>query len=134
MVQERLSTRDRHDRRATIVHGIKAFLDAQTLVQDFVGIVDFAATGASQVAPKQRFQHENQRIPFTAKHMLFGNIGTDISFLQQRYSHWYPFQIRASAAQIRAQRSILILSSCKFSKQSKRDVFLFAQRPCHSAT
>ncbi len=57
-----LFVNQRYDRRAAFVDGVHAFLDAKPLAQDFLGVIDLAAARAGEVATKQRFKHEHQRI------------------------------------------------------------------------
>jgi len=65
-VEQRFATGEHHDRGTTFVDGIEALVDAQALIEDCVGVIDFATAGAGEVAAKQRFQHQNERIsPYT---------------------------------------------------------------------
>ena len=61
-MQQRLAARDRHRRRAAFVHRAEAFLRRELRLQNMSGILDLAASGASQIAAEQRLQHQHQRI------------------------------------------------------------------------
>ncbi len=62
LVQQGLATRNRDHRRAALLDRRDAVIDREPPVQDFVRIVDLAATRTGQVAAKQGLQHEHQRI------------------------------------------------------------------------
>src|SRR6185295_12981456 len=87
LVNQRLATGDRHHRRAAFVGRVPAFLRRHAAVEDRVGVVDLAATDASEVAPEQRFQHQHQRIALPAKQLLLDQIAADTQFLEKRYCH-----------------------------------------------
>ena len=74
-------------RRAAFVDRLEAFVDAEALIEDRVGIVDLAAAGAGEVAAEQRLQHQNQRIAPDAAQMLRHDIGADTDLLAQRNCH-----------------------------------------------
>jgi hypothetical protein len=63
-MDERLAPRNGDHRRAALVGGVEAFLDRQPAIENGIGIVDLAASDARQIAPKQRFEHEHERIAF----------------------------------------------------------------------
>src|SRR5689334_1894315 len=54
LVKQRLAARDGNDRRAALVDSGETFADRQTLPEDFVRVIDLAATGARQIAAKER--------------------------------------------------------------------------------
>src|SRR5580658_2954877 len=63
-VQQRLAASENHDRGAAFVDRVKAFGDAEPLIEDRIGIVDLAAASAGEIAAEQRFEHQHQRIAF----------------------------------------------------------------------
>ena len=81
LVDQRLAAGDRHHRRAAFVDRVETFLDRQTLVEDRVGIIDLAATGAGEIAAKQRLQHEHERIALAARQTLTQHVSTDFRLL-----------------------------------------------------
>jgi hypothetical protein len=87
-VNQRLAAGDRHHRGAAFVGGVPAFLRRHAAIEDGVGIVDLAAADAGEVAAKQRFQHQHQRIALPAHQLLFHQITADADFLEERYCHY----------------------------------------------
>src|ERR1700729_38233 len=86
-VQQRFAARhDDHRSAAFIDRGQRVF-DGYALVKDGVGIVDLAAARASEVAAKQRLQHQNQRVALAAREMLPNDIGADSYNLPEGYAH-----------------------------------------------
>ena len=63
-MDERLAPRNGDHRRAALVGGVEAFLDGEPAIENGIGIVDLAASDARQIAPKQRLEHEHERIAF----------------------------------------------------------------------
>ena len=82
LVQKRLAAGDRHDRRAAFVDRLETFVDRESLIQDLVGIIDLAASRASEIAAEQRLEHEHQRITLTPRQMLANDVRADARFLQ----------------------------------------------------
>jgi len=82
LVQKRLAAGDRHDRRAAFVDRLETFVDRESLIQDLVGIIDLAASRASEVAAEQRFQHQHERIAPPACKLLLDDVCADARFLQ----------------------------------------------------
>ena len=61
-MQQRLAARDHDHRRAAFLDRFEAFIDAQALIEDRVGVVDLAAAGAGEIATEQRLEHQHERI------------------------------------------------------------------------
>src|SRR5262249_13331847 len=93
-----------HHRRAAFVGGVEALLDRQPAVEDRIGIVDLAAADASEVAAKQRLQHEHERVAFTPRQFLLEDVGANAHFLEKRDSHSFCLPVCLS--------SCLPLQSC----------------------
>src|SRR5260221_2643545 len=53
-VDQRLAAGDRHHGCAALVGGIEALFDGEPPIENWIGIIDLAATDASQIATKQR--------------------------------------------------------------------------------
>src|SRR6266478_6152308 len=53
-VDQRLAAGDRHHGCAALVGGIEALFDGEPRIENWIGIIDLAATDASQIATKQR--------------------------------------------------------------------------------
>src|SRR5262245_35325639 len=83
LVQQRFAAGDGDNRRTTFVDGMQRVLDGHILVQDRIGIVDFSASGASQVASEQRLKHQDQRITLSAGQTLTDDVATDKQFLKK---------------------------------------------------
>ena len=90
LVQQRLATGDRHHRRPALIDRIQRVLHRQPLVQDRRRIIDLPAPAASQIAPEQRLQHQNQRIALPAGNMLLDHIGAYTKHLFQGNRHSTP--------------------------------------------
>ena len=54
--------------------------------QDLRWKLDLAATGTGQIAAKQRFEHQHERIALTSSQTLTQHIGTYNGLLSQRYT------------------------------------------------
>jgi hypothetical protein len=67
---------------------IPAFLRRHAAIEDCVGIIDLAAADASEVAAKQRLEHQHQRIALSAEQLLLHQIAADTHFLEERYCHY----------------------------------------------
>ena len=87
LVQQRLAAGDHHHRRAAFVDRLHAFFIGKALVENLVGIIDLAATGALQIAAKQRLQHQHQRVALATHEMLLDDIGANARALEHRYTH-----------------------------------------------
>jgi hypothetical protein len=86
-VDQRLATRNRHDRRAALVGCIQTLLDAQASIEDRRGVVDLATPGARQIAAEQRLQHEHQGILVAPQEPLLEHVGADPKLLAKRNAH-----------------------------------------------
>ena len=76
-VQQRFAAGDGNHGRAALVDRAHAFVVAEALVQDLVGIVDLAAARAGEVAAEQRLEHQHERIAPRPAQMLLHHIGAD---------------------------------------------------------
>ena len=65
-VNQRLAAGNRDDGRAALVDGVERVFDRHALAQDLVGVIDLAATRASEIALEQRLEHQHERIAFVA--------------------------------------------------------------------
>jgi len=52
-----------------------ALFGGEALAEDVVGVLDFAATGAGEVATEERLEHEDERIVFVPAQFLPENVG-----------------------------------------------------------
>ena len=52
-----------------------------------IGIIDFAAAEAGEIAAEQRLKHEDQRIALPAQQLLLEDVGADARFLEERNLH-----------------------------------------------
>ena len=77
LVQQRFATRDDDDRRPAFVDRGQSVLHREALVEDVIGIVDLAASGAGEIAAKQRLHHEHERITLHAHQVLLDEVGAD---------------------------------------------------------
>src|ERR1700733_13235748 len=86
-VQQRLAARHDDHGGAALVDRGQRVLNGDPFVKNGGGIVDLAATGASEVAAEQRLQHQHQRIALATGQVLPGDIGADSYNLSERYAH-----------------------------------------------
>src|SRR5205823_13794990 len=88
LVDQRLAARDRDHRRSALFGSIPTLLRRHAAIEDGIGIVDLAATGARQIAAKQRLQHQHEWITFAAKQLLLEHVRADTQLLVERNSHY----------------------------------------------
>ena len=92
-MDQRLTARNRHHRRAALVDGVEAFLHREAPIEDRLGIVDFAATEHGEIAAEQRLEHEHQRIALTPQQLLLEDVGADAHFLAKGNVHCLRFPV-----------------------------------------
>ena len=88
LVDQRLTTRNRHHRRPALVHGVERVFHAHALLENILGMIDLAATRAGQVALEQRLQHQHQRVFFFTSKLLAHDVTCHAVLLNQRYCHF----------------------------------------------
>ena len=86
-MHQRLAAGDRHHRRAAFVDRADALFRREVLLEHVAGILDLAASGASQVAAEQRLQHQHQRIALAALDPLLQDVRSNRPHLRNRNSH-----------------------------------------------
>jgi hypothetical protein len=69
-MHQRLTAGNRDHGRAALVHGAEAFFRRQIFFQDVRGVLDFAASGAGEIAAEQGFKHQHQRILLATGELL----------------------------------------------------------------
>jgi hypothetical protein len=69
-MDEGLAAGNGYDGDAAFIDGVHALIVTQALVQDFIRVIDLAATGTGQVAAEERFEHEYQGIAFHSPYLL----------------------------------------------------------------
>ena len=57
------------------------------LIEDGIGVIDFAAPDAGEIATEQRLEHQHERIAADAFEVLSDHIGADPDRLAQWNSH-----------------------------------------------
>jgi hypothetical protein len=87
LVDQRLAARNGHHRGAAFVDRIEALLDRHAPIEDGVGIVDLAAARAGEIAPKQRLEHQHQRIALASGEPLLEQIGAEPNLLEEWDRH-----------------------------------------------
>src|SRR5437868_11136231 len=86
-MHQRLAARYGHHWCPAFVDRLEALFRRQFLLQDVWRILDFAATRASQIAAKQRLQHQYKGISLAPSQLLLQQIGGDGPPLRNRYRH-----------------------------------------------
>jgi hypothetical protein len=86
-VDEGLPARDRDHGGSTFLGGGPALFRREPFVENVVGILDFAATGAGEVATEKGFEHEDQRIVAVAFQLLTDDITRNGPRLGNRDGH-----------------------------------------------
>jgi len=76
-MDERLPAGDGNHGGAALIGGRPALFRSEALAENVVGILDFSATCAGEVAAEEGFEHENERIAFVSAQFLPENIGSD---------------------------------------------------------
>jgi hypothetical protein len=92
LVQEGFPSSYGDHRAAALLRCGKTFGNRQSSVKDFIGISDFAAPRAVQVALEQGFQHENERIPSPAAQLLSQDVSRNAILLNQGDTHFPLFK------------------------------------------
>src|SRR6185437_7822991 len=59
-MEQGLAAGDRDNGCAAFIDRFEALLNAEALIEDRIGIIDLAATGASEVAAEQRLEHQHE--------------------------------------------------------------------------
>ncbi len=85
-MQERFAAGHDDDWRAALVDGRQCVGDGNPSVEDWVGIVDLATTRASEIAPEQRLQHQDERVALATGEMLADDIGANSGNLPEGYA------------------------------------------------
>ena len=88
-MNQRLTACNRYDRRPAFVDCLHALLDAQTFIQDLIGVIDLAAARAGQIAAEQRLEHQHQRIALTPSQLLADQVAADVKLLKKRNAQCY---------------------------------------------
>jgi len=76
-MDERFAAGDGNHRGAALVSGGPALLRSEALAENVVGILDFAASGAGEVAAKEGLEHKDEGIAFVPAELLPENIRGD---------------------------------------------------------
>ncbi len=83
-MKQRLTTGNGNNRSTALFYCINAFLNGKTLIKDFRRLVNFTAALTAQVALKERFEHQHQRVMLVALQGLSENVFTESSYLNCR--------------------------------------------------
>jgi len=78
---------DRHDGCTAFNGRAQAIFNRKTLVEDRCRIIDLAATGASQIATKERLKHQDEWVTFPPHELLLHDVKGDVELLAQRNGH-----------------------------------------------
>src|SRR5215471_10254499 len=73
-MHERLASGNADHGRATFFYSVEALFRSELLLENVSGILDLAASGASQVAAEQWFQHEDKRIALSSSYPLLEDV------------------------------------------------------------
>ncbi len=87
LMDQRFTARDRDHRCAALVHRAQRVLDAHSLPQDVLRMVDLAAAGTGQVALEERLQHQHERVVLVTPEFTVEQVQPDAEFLNQRDAH-----------------------------------------------
>src|SRR5271165_3853913 len=82
-MNEWFAPRDGDNWRAALVDGLQTLASGQPPIENRLGVVDLAASGAGEVATEQRLQHQNQWIAIPARQLLFQKIKADLRFSKE---------------------------------------------------
>jgi hypothetical protein len=75
-MHQRFAAGDGDHGGSALIDGFEAIFRGQVGFQDVGRVLNLAASGTSQVAPKQRLQHEHERIALASGHLLAQDIGS----------------------------------------------------------
>ncbi len=76
-MNEGFATGDRNHGGSALIRGRPALFGRKTFVEHMVGVLDFAAPSASQVAAEEGLEHEDEGVPFVATEFLSENVRGD---------------------------------------------------------
>ena len=65
-MDQRFATGDADHRRAAFLDRVEALLRGKTFIENVIGILNLAATGAGQVAAEEGLKHQDERIALAA--------------------------------------------------------------------
>ena len=89
-IHQRLAARDAHHRGTALLDGLDALLHGEVLLEHLGGVLDLAAARAGEVAPEERLEHEDERIPLSSSELLLDHVGSDREHLRHRNAHERP--------------------------------------------
>jgi hypothetical protein len=84
IVDERLAARDADHGRAAFLDGVEALLRGQALIENVVGILDLAATGAGKIAAEERFEHQHEGVTLAPPELLGDDVRCNRPRLRDR--------------------------------------------------
>jgi len=73
---------------ATFFDCFHALVEGEFLFEYVCGVLDFAASGAGEIAAEDGFEHEDEWVVFSSFESLFYDIGCDGVHLADWYTHW----------------------------------------------
>jgi hypothetical protein len=86
-MDQRFAARDGNHGGAALVGGVPALLGGEAFIKDVIGILDFAATCAGEVAAEEGLKHKDKRIPFDPTQLLPEYVGGNCPSLANRNWH-----------------------------------------------
>ena len=97
-MEEGLAAGDDDDGGAAFIDRREAIGDRQALIENLVRIIDLAAPRASEIAPEQGFEHEDERKALASRQTLANHIGADLNHLQNWYSQSMLLEMRSGGS------------------------------------
>jgi hypothetical protein len=76
-MDERFPAGDGDHGGAAFVRGRPALLGGEALIENVIGVLDFSATSAGQIATEEGLEHEHEGVPLVAAQFLSQNVGGD---------------------------------------------------------
>ena len=86
-MEERLTTGDRHDRRATLIDRLETLLRREVRPQNLRRLLDLSTPAAGEIAAEEGLEHEHERVAMIATPPLAEDMPNDRDHLPDRNTH-----------------------------------------------
>jgi hypothetical protein len=86
-MEERLSPRDRHHRRPTLIDRLEALLRREVRAENLRRMLDLSAAATGEIAPEEGLEHEHERVAMIATPPFAEYMPYDGDHLPDRNAH-----------------------------------------------
>src|ERR1051325_3992491 len=89
-VNQWFAASDRNNRSTTFFDRCNAFRRTHPPIENVFRIIDLAASGAGEITPEERLEHQHERIPLDTAETLVQDVSENSEALTQRNAHDRP--------------------------------------------